>query len=89
MIVTSSVMSHAHSEATPRQRNKPLPWIIVCLALAGLALAIYDHWAHVYGILPYLILLACPLLHVFHGHGSHEHGSKTARDPAGGTGPRS
>lgn len=34
-----------------------------------------EHLAHVIGALPYLILLACPLMHVFmhHGHGHHHH----------------
>ena len=40
-----------------------------------------EHTAHVLGVLPYLLLLACPLLHLFHGghgggHGSH-HGGRT------------
>lgn len=31
-----------------------------------------EHRTHVYGILPYLLLLACPLMHLFHGkHGGH------------------
>lgn len=41
-----------------------------------------EHRAHLFGILPYLILLACPLIHLFmhrgqggHGHGNGEHGS--------------
>lgn len=31
-----------------------------------------EHRAHLLGILPYLIFLACPLMHIFmhHGHGS-------------------
>ena len=34
---------------------------------------IYEHTMHVLGILPYLLLLACPLMHLFmhHGHGGH------------------
>ena len=34
-----------------------------------------EHRAHVLGILPYLILLACPLMHMFmhRGHGGHDH----------------
>ena len=29
-----------------------------------------EHTAHVFGILPYLLLLACPLMHfMHHGHG--------------------
>ena len=32
-----------------------------------------EHLAHVVGALPYLLLLACPLMHVFmhKGHGGH------------------
>lgn len=36
-----------------------------------------EHWAHFMGALPYLLLLACPLMHVFMhgGHGdNHENG---------------
>lgn len=34
-----------------------------------------EHLAHVVGALPFLLLLACPLMHVFmhHGHGGHGH----------------
>jgi len=44
------------------------------LAFAGL-LMFTEHRAHVLGILPYLILLACPLMHMFmhHDHGNHGH----------------
>lgn len=47
------------------------------LAVASLALILVfyvlrEHWGHVLGYLPYLILLACPLMHLFHGHGSHD-----------------
>lgn len=30
-----------------------------------------EHRAHLLGALPYLLLLACPLMHLFHGHGGH------------------
>lgn len=34
-----------------------------------------EHRAHFFGALPFLLLLACPLMHVFmhHGHGAHAH----------------
>ncbi|WP_092699029.1 MULTISPECIES: DUF2933 domain-containing protein [Acidovorax] len=34
-----------------------------------------EHLAHVVGALPFLLLLACPLMHVFMhgGHGDHGH----------------
>lgn len=42
------------------------------LAIAGFYL-VAEHRAHVLGFLPFLLLLACPLLHVFMhgGHGGH------------------
>ena len=40
-----------------------------------LAIAAYfvvtEHRAHAIQLLPYLLLLACPLMHLFHGHGAH------------------
>jgi len=45
--------------------------------LAFLAIAAFflltEHTAHVLGVLPYALLLLCPLLHVFmhHGHEGH------------------
>ena len=48
-------------------------------AVIGSAAAYFlltEHLAHVIGALPYLLLLACPLMHVFMhgGHGGHDHG---------------
>lgn len=43
------------------------------VAVIGFFLAV-EHRAHLFGILPLLFLLACPLLHYFH-HGRHgQHG---------------
>lgn len=42
-------------------------------AIAGVLL-FTEHRAHALGVLPYLLLLACPLMHLFHhGHGGHHH----------------
>ncbi len=49
------------------------------LAIAGFYL-VTEHRAHLYGILPWLLLLACPLMHFFM-HGSHGgHGGREDRD---------
>lgn len=49
-------------------------WWVLGLALIALVI---EHLNHALGILPYLIILACPLMHFFmhgkHGHGSHGH----------------
>lgn len=48
--------------------------VTVGVAVLG-AYLLWTHTGHVLPALPYLILLACPLLHLFgHGHGSrHSH----------------
>ena len=54
------------------------------LVIAG-ALLFTEHRAHVFGILIWLPLLACPLMHVFmhHGHGDHGgHGGNAGQDQA-------
>ena len=50
------------------------------LAIAGFFL-VTEHRAHLFGWLPLLLLLACPLLHLF-GHGGHQggHGSGQRND---------
>jgi hypothetical protein len=51
------------------------------LVLGGIAayFLLTEHLAHVIGVLPYLLLLACPLMHLFMHHGHGHHGSH--RDP--------
>lgn len=50
-------------------------WIIFVVGLVGLGSLFKNHTTHILSILPYLILLACPLMHIFmHGsHGGHNH----------------
>jgi hypothetical protein len=52
---------------------------LVAAAVAAFFLAT-EHEAHLLGALPYLILLACPLIHLFmhRGHGGHGHGGDGA-----------
>jgi hypothetical protein len=53
--------------------------LLAFLAIAGFYL-VTEHTAHVFGFLPYLLLLLCPLLHLFmHGrHGGHSEHSNHA-----------
>nr|WP_084151216.1 MULTISPECIES: DUF2933 domain-containing protein [Azohydromonas] len=43
------------------------------LLLIGGFYLLREHWGHVAGLWPYLLLLGCPLMHLF-GHGGHGHG---------------
>ncbi|MCF2515198.1 DUF2933 domain-containing protein [Sphingomonas sp. G124] len=52
---------------------------VVAVASAALFWLLRDHWGHALGLAPYLLFLACPIMHLFmhrgHGHGqSGEHG---------------
>ena len=58
------------------------------MAIAFLAIGAFflitEHRAHLLGWLPWLILLACPLLHMFMhgGHGGHgNHGGHRGAEP--------
>jgi hypothetical protein len=46
--------------------------LLAFLAIAGFFL-LTEHRAHFFGALPFLLLLLCPLLHIFH-HGAHGSG---------------
>lgn len=52
-----------------------LQMTLLAIAAAGLFWLLREHWNHALGYLPYLLFLACPLMHLFmhHGHG-HDHG---------------
>jgi hypothetical protein len=58
--------------------------LVGCLAIAGFYL-VTEHYAHVIPYLPWLLLLACPLMHVFMhgGHGGHGEDQGSDRDEPG------
>ena len=61
--------------------NRSTLVLIGFLLIAGFFLLI-EHRAHVFGILPFVLLAACPLLHIFgHRHGG---GGPGDRDGAHG-----
>lgn len=48
-------------------------WLIVAISSALIVtfFLLREHWGHALGLAPYLILVACPLLHLLHPHGAH------------------
>lgn len=60
--------------------------LVLCgfLLIAGFYL-ITEHTAHVFGALPYLLFLACPLMHLFMHHGHGGHSGHDSGDAKGGT----
>jgi hypothetical protein len=75
------------------QDHKPTPFLrspaglvlVGFIAIAGFFLW-EEHRAHLLGVLPYLLLLACPLMHIFmhRRHGGHGgqggHGDDSAKE---------
>ena len=45
----------------------------------GGVLLLTEHTAHVFGVLPWLLILACPLMHIFMHHGHHGGYGQTPR----------
>lgn len=64
--------------ATPSFWKSPFGAAATLLAVAASAYLYLVHQDHVLALLPYALLAACPLMHVFmhrgHGHGSHSPG---------------
>jgi hypothetical protein len=67
---------------TPLWRTRSGIVLLGFLAVAGFYL-VTEHTAHVLGALPFLLLLSCPLMHLFmhHGHGGHSNHSCHGRAP--------
>jgi hypothetical protein len=66
---------------TPRRRFR---LAFYGFLLVGVIYLLLEHTAHTLGALPYLLFLACPLMHLFM-HGGHGHGRSSCHqgtDPA-------
>jgi hypothetical protein len=66
-----------------KMRLQMNPWhgALLSAGLVAVFFVLREHWGHALGLAPYLLLLACPLLHLFHGHGRHRHqDDRQARD---------
>jgi Protein of unknown function (DUF2933) len=89
---------HDHSQHRSGETPEPSFWssrgavvLLGFIAIAGFLL-VSEHRAHALGVLPFLLLLACPLMHVFMhgGHGGHgSHGGDRQADADSKKGDRS
>jgi hypothetical protein len=73
---------NSRSSLCKRQRGVVSTWVFAGFAVVALFFLLTEHRAHLYGWLPFLLLAACPLMHLFHRHGGHGghagHGSHDA-----------
>lgn len=62
--------THQHDDTDPNPRRGQ--WVLLGFLLIAGFFLFTEHRAHFLGFLPYLVFLACPLMHFFHhGHGHH------------------
>lgn len=63
-----------HSTQPSRWRS-PMGIFVLVAGGVGVYYLLTEHLTHVTQAVPYLFLLACPLMHLFghHGHGGHSH----------------
>lgn len=75
-------MDDPHQHHSHDQPDRRANWALLgFIAVIGFFL-LTEHRAHLFGILPFLLLLACPLMHLFHhGHGGgHDHAEQSKED---------
>ena len=83
---------HRHEPDNGKKTKSRTKWVFIGFGLIAAYFLITEHRAHLYGWLSsygiWLLLLACPVLHMFMhgghsghgGHGSHHDGSGEASD---------
>jgi hypothetical protein len=65
------------SDPAPRDTSRTRMVFALCVFLAIAAFFLFTgHAAHVFGVLPFLLLLACPFMHLFMHHGHNDTASQ-------------
>jgi hypothetical protein len=76
---------HQHHE--PGRGLSRGTWVLIGFLAVAAYFLLSEHQAHFIQFLPLLLLAACPLMHLFHGHGGHRgrggHGRNAQDEPAG------
>lgn len=73
-------MDHTHQHYESGRRSGRGKWVLLGFLAVTAFFLWTEHRAHLLGIVPYLLVLACPLMHLFHhGHGHRK--SNSAPEP--------
>lgn len=74
----------AREPPEPSRWRSPLGIFMLVAGAVGLYYLLTEHLSHATQAIPYLFLLACPVMHLFHGHGRHgrhSHGASKDTPP--------
>jgi hypothetical protein len=74
--------AHAEHPEGPHKGGRGR-WVFLGFAAIAAFLFFSEHRAHALGLLPWLLLAACPLMHLFM-HGGHGHGHGGGEEREGG-----
>ena len=76
-------MTHEHDSHNDDSQQSKAKWVFIWFLLIAGYFLVTEHRAHLYGWLSaygiWLLLLACPLMHLFM-HSGHDHGGHGASD---------
>ncbi len=76
-------MKHDHSAVGEASRQRKMSrYVFIAFAAIAAYFLIMEHRDHLFVILPFLLLAACPLLHFFH-HRGRNHGGEDSRPASG------
>ena len=73
-----------HADAAPAFWKSPAGLALCVVGAVAAYFLLTEHRAHLWGWLPYLLLAACPLMHIFMHHG-HDHGQHGQHGPPPGS----
>jgi hypothetical protein len=63
-----AISSHQHAAGCAHRSRSGMGWVFVAFALMAVVLLWQEHRAHILGVIAYLILFSCPLMHLLHRH---------------------
>jgi len=75
---------HGEGQTLPSIFKGSVSVAIGMAVVIGVFYLLREHWYHIVGFWPYLLLLLCPLMHLFMGHGGHGgHGGGSGSETQG------
>ena len=64
-------MAEQHDEHGRGFFRSPTGYVFIAFLAVGGYFLWTEHRAHLISVLPFLLILLCPIMHLFHGHGGH------------------
>ncbi len=77
-------MRHGSPAPEPNDRYRTVSrYVFFGFVIVAAYFLLAEHRAHLIPFLPFLLLAACPLMHLFHHHGHNRGSGESRQDPKG------